>query len=76
METAYVLVNTLLNEDTEVAKAIRLLEGVKEVHLLYGVYDIIVKVEAESMADLKQRVAAIDKITDVRSTLKMILISP
>ncbi len=78
MQKGFMLVNTTLGKGKEnsVAKAIRLLEGVKEVHVVFGVYDIVVKVEAESMDDLKQRMLTIDRVVDVASTLKMIIVNP
>jgi len=45
---------------------------VKEAHLVYGVYDMIAKVEAESTEKLNETVAAkIRRIPDIRSTLTM-----
>lgn len=44
----------------------------KEAHLVYGVYDIIAKIEAESMEKLNETVAAkIRRIPEIRSTLTM-----
>lgn len=41
----------------------------KEAHLVYGVYDIIAKIEAESMEKLNETVAAkIRRIPEIRST--------
>ncbi|MCK5626950.1 Lrp/AsnC ligand binding domain-containing protein [Candidatus Bathyarchaeota archaeon] len=44
----------------------------KEAHFIYGVYDIIVKVEAENMEKLKEIVTfKIRRLNDVRNTLTM-----
>ena len=38
----------------EVLKKIKAIEGVKEAEIVYGVFDIIVKVKTETMEQLKQ----------------------
>lgn len=74
MPTAYVLVNTEIGAENQVLKALKKVEGVEEVHNLWGVYDIIANVKAESMEELKyiitKRIEKIDKIT---SKLTMII---
>ncbi len=73
MPIAYVLLNVEAGAESEVLKAIRSIEGVKEAYAVYGVYDIIAKVETKSMDELKDIVTwHIRKIEKVRSTLTMI----
>lgn len=71
METAFVVVNTQLGQESDVLKAIRKLEGIKEAYKLYGVYDLIVIVEAETISILKERLLKIHRLNNVRSTLDM-----
>lgn len=56
-------------------KELKKLPNVKEVHTVYGVYDIVAKVEAETMKKLEElatsKVRYLDK---VRLTLTMIVI--
>jgi DNA-binding Lrp family transcriptional regulator len=48
---------------------------VKESYLVYGVYDIVAKVEADSMDKLKEIVTwKIRRLDKVRSTLTMIVV--
>ena len=48
---------------------------VKECYLVYGVYDIIARVEAESMQSLKDVVGLrIRQLDTIRTTLTMIVI--
>ncbi len=76
MAMAYVLINTELGKETELMKELKSIEGVKEVYFVYGVYDIIVKVEAESVEKLKEVVInKIRRIDKVRSTLTMMVIT-
>ena len=71
---AYVLVNVELESELEVLDAVRKIEGVKEAHAVYGVYDIVAKVEAETMDKLKETMAWKIRLLDkIRSTLTMII---
>jgi DNA-binding Lrp family transcriptional regulator len=72
--TAFVLVNTDMKSENAVLRALKKVEGVKEVYNLYGTYDIIAKIEAERMDELTQIVTwHIRKIDGVRSTLTMVV---
>ena len=72
MPIAFVLINTELGKEKDILKEIRKIENVKEAHCIYGVYDIIAKVELESNEKLKEMVAfKIRRLSDVRSTLTM-----
>jgi DNA-binding Lrp family transcriptional regulator len=72
--TAFVLINTEIGSENEVLKALRKIDGVKEAYSVYGVYDIIAKIEAETMDKLKEMVTwHIRRLDKVRSTLTMIV---
>ena len=72
MPIAFVLINSELGKEEQILKELRAIENIKEAHFVYGVYDIIVKVEAESMEKLKEIVTfKIRRLSDVRSTLTM-----
>jgi len=72
---AFVLINTETGFMNEVLKELSKINGVKEAYSVYGVYDIIAKVEAETMEGLKDIVTwKIRKISNVRTTLTMIVI--
>jgi DNA-binding Lrp family transcriptional regulator len=75
MAIAFVLINTQLGQGPHVEAALKEIGEVKEVYAVYGVYDYIVKLETESMSELKDIVASrIRRIEHVRSTLTMISI--
>jgi DNA-binding Lrp family transcriptional regulator len=75
MPTAFVLINTEIGSEIDVAKELKKLEGVEEVFPVYGVYDVVARVKAESMDKLKEIVTwRIRRLDKVRSTLTMIVI--
>ena len=71
----YVLLNVELGAEDRVLNEVRKIPNVKDCHRVYGVYDMIAKVEAESMDNLKQIVTwKIRRLEGVRSTLTAIAI--
>jgi len=75
MPVAFVLINAEIGSEGEVLGELKKIEGVKEAYFVYGVYDVIAKVEADSMDKLKELITwRIRRITKVRSTLTMIVI--
>jgi len=74
VSTAYVLISCDLGFDAEIIHEIKQLEGVKEVHGIFGAYDILVKVESDSVEHLKDVITwKIRKLNRVRSTLTLIV---
>ncbi|MCW4027948.1 MAG: Lrp/AsnC ligand binding domain-containing protein [Candidatus Bathyarchaeota archaeon] len=75
MPIAFILVNTEIGSESDVLKSLEDVEGIEEAYSVYGVYDIIVKIKAESMDKLKDIVTwRIRRLNKVRSTLTMIVI--
>lgn len=75
MPTAIVLINTEIGTEQDVFEQLSKIDGVKEAYIVYGVYDIVAKLEAENMDSLKEIVAnKIRKLDRVRSTLTMIVV--
>ncbi|MBS7606525.1 MAG: Lrp/AsnC ligand binding domain-containing protein [Candidatus Bathyarchaeia archaeon] len=75
MPIAFVLINTEIGSEGEVLNELKKVEGVEEAYSVYGVYDIVAKVRAESMEKLKDIVTwRIRRLNKVRSTLTMIVI--
>ncbi len=72
---AFVLINAEIGSEDEVLKELRKLSNVKESYVVYGVYDVVAKVEADSMDKLKEIVTwKIRRLDRVRSTLTMIVV--
>ena len=75
MPIAFVLINAEIGSESEVLAELKKVEGVEEAYSVYGVYDVIVKVKADSMDKLKDVVTwRIRRLNKVRSTLTMIVI--
>ena len=75
MAYAFVLVNTKLGQEKEVLESLRANPAVRDAYEVYGVYDIILKLEADSRKAFHQAVTVIRRATGVRSTLTMIVIN-
>jgi len=70
---AFVLLNAELGAETEVLNGLKMIDEVKETHLIYGVYDIITRIEAETMDELRKVIGwKIRRLTKVRSTITMV----
>lgn len=72
VKVAYVLVNCDIGKESKVLEELRRTPGVAEAHLLYGVYDIIVKITGGTDSDIRDIVTNyIRRISGVRRTLTM-----
>ncbi len=74
MPKAFVLINVESGAEEEVVADLKKIGGVEEAYYSYGVYDIITKVSADSMENLKEMVThKIRALSKVRSTLTLIM---
>ena len=75
MPIAFVLLNAELGKENELLNEVRLIEHVKYVYVLYGAYDLVVKIEAPDNETLKKTISSrIRQLKNVRSTLTMTVI--
>ena len=75
MPLCYVLLNVEPGSEEKVLIEVRKVPNVKESHRVYGVYDMVAEVEADSMDALKEIVTwKIRRLEGVRSTLTAIVI--
>jgi DNA-binding Lrp family transcriptional regulator len=75
LPSAFVLINAEIGSEDEVLKQLKVLQNVKESYVVYGVYDIVAKVSADTMDKLKEIVTwKIRRLDKVRSTLTMIVV--
>lgn len=72
---AFVLINCTLGAETKVMEHIQDLEYVDKAYRVYGVYDIIVKVNANDKEDLQRKVLLIRRLDDIKSTLTLLEIN-
>ncbi len=74
MPRAYVLFNVESGSEDTVLKQLRNIKNVEEAYVSYGVYDLVVRVKAGTMEELKDSVThKIRTIKQVRSTLTLIM---
>ena len=74
MPRAFVLINVESGSEDEVLKELKKIEGVEEAYFSYGVYDLITKIKADNMENLKDMVSRrIRTLNKVRSTLTLIM---
>ena len=72
MRRAFVLINTNPGTETVLQADLRKVEGIVGVHLVYGVYDVVVVVECESEEQLKDVIfSRIRTLKYLRSTLTL-----
>ena len=72
MKRAFVLVNTDLGSEAEVKAELKKVKDIIGVYEVYGVYDLVVEVEAESDPKLKEVIFSnIRPLKNVRSTLTL-----
>ena len=70
---AFILICCESGPDTDNLDALKEIPQVKEAHAVYGVYDEMVRVEAESMQEFKQINAKIRAMPNIRSTITMFI---
>jgi DNA-binding Lrp family transcriptional regulator len=72
---AFVLINADLGAEEELVAELKKITNVTEVYVVYGVYDLISKVEADTMDKVKETITwHIRRLEKVRSTLTMIVV--
>jgi len=73
---AYVLLNTKIGYENNTLEEIRKIEGVKEAFSLWGVYDIIARVQADTMENLTNIINNKLKANNIHSKLTVIITEP
>ncbi len=51
---AYVMINVETGGEVEIMDALKSISGVQEVYQVYGIFDIIIKIEAETRNEIKE----------------------
>ena len=52
--TAFMLIEVDIGHEIRALEKLGLIPGIEEVHLVYGLYDIIAKIEAKNLRELNQ----------------------
>lgn len=75
MISAVVLVNTEVGEESKVLERIKKIEGVEEAHILWGVYDLMVKIKANSIDKLKETIKShLRRMDNVNALLTLMIV--
>ena len=77
MPTAFIFITTNPVSMPVVLKNVKAIEGVVEAEMIYGVFDIVAKVQTETMDQLKQIIAfKIRMLDNVLKTDTLIAVPP
>jgi DNA-binding Lrp family transcriptional regulator len=75
LATAFVLINSTLGAEDEVLKSLKDIKEVREAHMVFGVYDIIARIETDTMQELENVISwKIRRLDKTRGTITMIVI--
>jgi DNA-binding Lrp family transcriptional regulator len=73
--SAFLLINTELGEEKNLVKHLGNIAGVSEAHIVYGVYDIVAKLEAGTMHELNNTITSkVRSLRGIKSTLTMVVV--
>ena len=74
MKLAFVLANSVPEHSEWVLERIGEIEGVEEAYRIWGVYDIVAVVKAETIEELKGIILHIRKVKHILSTLTLMVV--
>jgi len=74
MAMAFVLLVSTLGFENDILEVLKDIPGVREAFIVHGVYDVILKVEADTMGELKELINKIRNAEKARSAISMIVI--
>ncbi|MGA2524835.1 MAG: Lrp/AsnC ligand binding domain-containing protein [Candidatus Bathyarchaeia archaeon] len=74
MPMAYVLLNTEIGAESKVLEALKKIDGVEEAHNLWGIYDIIANIKADSLEKLRNIITkGIGQVEKINSKLTIVI---
>jgi len=73
VETAFVLIQSNAREDSNLESLLRKINEVKDVFVVHGIYDYIVKLETYSMIEMNKIIATkIKQLKNIRLALTLV----
>ena len=70
---AFVLLNTELGMESKIVEVLNGVEEITNIHSLYGIYDLIIEMEAETMDKIKEVVFnKVRRLDNVKSTITLL----
>ena len=74
MQQAFILINTKIGEEKQAFKTLKNIPNIKQAHQIYGVYDIIAKLEAETIDAINNTISLnIRKNKHIESTITLLV---
>jgi DNA-binding Lrp family transcriptional regulator len=74
-KSAIILIQTEIGSESRVLDELMRIPEVKEAYIVYGTYDIVVKVETDALERIRDIVTnKIRKLPDIRTTVTMIVV--
>jgi len=72
---AIVLIQTEIGAESRVMDELMKIPEIKEAYIVYGTYDVVVKIEADTLEKIREVITdKIRKLTDIRTTVTMIIV--
>ena len=72
MAVAYILINCELGSEESIIRQLKSINGIIEVHGTFGAYDILAKIESDTVDVLREIITwKIRKVEQIRSTLTL-----
>jgi len=70
---AFVLLNTELGMESKIIEVLNGVEEITNIHSLYGIYDLIIEMEADTMDKIKEVVFnKVRRLDNVKSTITLL----
>lgn len=72
---AIVLIQAEIGAESTVMDKLYEIPEVKEIYIVYGIYDVIAKIEAESLEKIREVITSkIRKLPEIRTTSTMVIV--
>lgn len=72
---AIVLIQTEVGSENRVLEELTTIPEVREAYIVYGTYDVVVKIEAESLEKIRDIITnRVRRLSDIRTTVTMIIV--
>lgn len=75
MHTGFILLNCDLGAEEYILEELKQMPNIKNAHLTFGAYDVIVEVNTENQQTFDKTVAGIRKLSRVESTMTLSVIN-
>ncbi|ABL78070.1 Lrp/AsnC ligand binding domain-containing protein [Thermofilum pendens] len=72
MVKGYILINTRPGKEYDVANQLKTFPFVNDVDITYGLWDIIIKIQAPSLAELDKIISMVRGLKDVEQTVTLV----